>query len=199
MTRSPWERVLGAQIDQLDPALRAYFGAIPRGSVGRGSGVFDAVGTPRRWLWPVLAVLALDGVLFPVWEKDARLTIVNRPGPHGTIRSTRTFHLASGDRAMVDEIGIATNGLTDRLGRHGFIASALEARVVDAGVELRSTSAELRVGRLRVPLGVLSPRVILSERTFGARQRVSLRLELPIVGLLYEYSGLFDYAVEKES
>ena len=70
--RSPWEAALGDRLDELDPALRAYFSAIPDGSVGRGSGVFDQVGTPRRWLWPVLAILGRTGIVFPVWAPTLR-------------------------------------------------------------------------------------------------------------------------------
>jgi len=50
--RSPWERALGAGVAELAAPLRAYFGAIPAGHVGRGTGVFEVAGTPRRWVVP---------------------------------------------------------------------------------------------------------------------------------------------------
>ncbi|MBN9240919.1 MAG: hypothetical protein BGO97_14500 [Micrococcales bacterium 70-64] len=193
MTRSPWQRALGPRMSQLDPGLVAYFSAIPPGHVGRGSGVFDVVGTPRRWLWPVLALL--PGVVFPVWEHAVPFTVANRPGPHGTVRAERVFRFARGDRTMADETGMTSAGLTDRL---GFVDVRLEPSVVGGRLILESTSAVLRMGPLRVPLGVLAPRVSLVERSDGARQHVSLRLSHPLLGTLYEYSGSFTYSVEAE-
>ena len=196
---SPWERALGGQVEALDPALRSYFGTIPLGSVGRGAGAFDVVGTPRRWLWPVLAVLALDGIVFPVWEHAVPFTVTNRPTTQGTVQARRVFHFESGDATMTDEIGITAAGLTDRLGEHGLVSSTLEASVANGRLVLRSTGVTLRLGSIRVPLGVLSPRVTLVERTDGDRQHVSLRLSLPVVGTLYEYAGSFSYRIEKET
>jgi len=196
---SPWERALREQAAQLDPALRAYFGAIPIGSAGRGEGVFDVVGTPRRWLWPLLSLLALDGIVFPVWEHSVPFTITNRPTGRGTVRARRVFHFAGGDAVMSDEIGITSAGLTDRLGEHALVSSTLSATVVNGRLVLRSTGVVLRLGPVRVPLGVLAPRVTLVERTDGSRQHVSLRMSLPGVGTIYEYSGTFTYRVEKEN
>lgn len=196
--RSPWERALGDQLDELGPALRRYFGAIPPGSVGRAIGEFDAVGTPRRWLWPVLAILARDSVVFPVWQKNVPFTVENRSTPRGTIRARRSFHFASGERTMLDETGITRAGLTDRLGRRATVVAGLDATVVDGRLELRSTRATLRIAGARIPLGFLSPRLTLVESTVGEGQHVSLRLDAPIIGLIYEYAGSFTYAIEAE-
>ena len=198
MTRSPWQRALGSRMADLDPGLRAYFGAIPEGYVGRGQGVFEVVGTPRRWLWPAFSVLALDGIVFPVWEHVVQFRIVNRPTSRGTVRATRVFAFSGGDRTMTDEIGITRAGLTDRLGRRGLVAARFDAEVVGGGLVLSSTGADLRLGPVRVPLGVLSPRVTLVERTDGGSQHVSLRVALPLLGTLYEYAGRFTYAIERE-
>lgn len=196
--RSPWQRVLGDDVAGLHPSLVTYFSPIPAGYVGRGSGIFDTVGTPRRWLWPVLALLEMDGVAFPLWARDVPFTVVNRPGATGTVRARRTFHLADGDRTMIDEIGITASGLVDRLGRRGTVATTLDARVVDGRLELRSTSVTIRLGRLRLPLGRLSPRVELIERHGRQRQQVSVVLHAPLLGRIYEYSGSFDYRIEKD-
>lgn len=195
---SPWERALGEQIAELSPALRAYFGTIPLGSVGRGTGVFSVVGTPRRWLWPFLAVLAVDGVVFPVWEHAVPFTVTNRPTTQGTVQARRVFQFESGDAVMTDEIGITAAGLTDRLGEHGLVSSTLAASVVNGRLVLRSTGVTLRLGSIRVPLGALSPRVTLVERTDGDHQHVSLRMSLPVIGTIYEYAGSFTYRVEKD-
>ncbi|CAN5172178.1 hypothetical protein BH11ACT5_BH11ACT5_00280 [soil metagenome] len=196
---SPWERALGREAQGLDPGLRSYCGTIPLGSVGRGEGVFDVVGTPRRWLWPVLSVLALDGIVFPVWEHAVPFTVTNQPTTRGTVQARRVFHFESGDATMTDEIGITASGLTDRLGEHGLVSSTLVPSVVGGRLVLRSTGVTLRLGPVRVPLGVLSPRVTLVERTEGERQHVSLRLSFPVIGTIYEYAGSFSYRVEKET
>ena len=182
---SPWERVLGDDGDRLAPALQRYFAAIAPGDVGRGHGVFTTVGTPRRWLWPVLWLLARDGVVFPVWDRDVPFSVENRSTPAGTVRATRTFHRAHGDLVMVDEVGVTASGLVDRLGRHGRVSARLTATVVDGRLELRSTGVTVRLGRVRVPLGMLSPRVTLVERTEGDHQHVSLVLDAPLIGRLY--------------
>jgi len=197
--RSPWERALGADASNLVPGLRAYFGAIPAGHVGRGSGTFEVVGTPRRWLWPLLGILAREQVVFPAWERDVPFTIENRPTRHGTVRARRTFHFRGGDLTMIDEVGIASCGLVDRLGRSGSVSARLHARVVDGHLELRSTAATLRLGSIRVPLGPLSPRVHLVERALADGQHVSLTLDLPFIGRLYEYAGAFHYSVEGDA
>ncbi|BDZ49460.1 hypothetical protein GCM10025867_17010 [Frondihabitans sucicola] len=109
---SPYEIVLGAEIDGLHPRLRAYFGEIPAGSVGRGQGTFDRAGTPRRWLWPALWLLGRAGIAFPAWEGDVAFTVENRPmvdaaGVTG-VRAVRTFHFARGERRMLDAITAVT-------------------------------------------------------------------------------------------
>lgn len=198
MSRSPWERVLGERARELDPALQAYFGAIPPGMVGRGEGVFDVVGTPRRWLWPVLELLALDGIVYPAWAHDVPFTVTNRASDRGTVFAKRLFDFGDNGWIMTDEIGITSAGLTDRVGRNGHIAVTFEASVQDGGLVLRSTGVTLRLGRVRIPLGVVAPRVTLVERISGERQSVALQMRLPVIGTIYEYSGSFSYAIEPE-
>jgi hypothetical protein len=183
----------------LDAGLRAYFGAIPEGYVGRGQGVFEVVGTPRRWLWPAFGLLGRDGIVFPVWEHTVPFRVTNRPTAHGTVQATRVFQFAGGERTMTDEIGVTRAGLTDRLGRHGLVSARFDAEVVNGRLVLSSTGADLRLGPVRIPLGALAPRVTLVERTDGSRQHVSLRMALPLIGTLYEYAGTFTYALEREN
>src|SRR5690606_6338853 len=105
-------------MQQLHPRLGAYFSAIPVGSYGFGSGVFDVVGTPRAWLRPALALLARDGILFPVWQHSVPFTVVNAPGTSAnpSVRAVRDFAFSQGPRAMVDEISCEAGAITDRLG-----------------------------------------------------------------------------------
>ncbi|MCS6568692.1 DUF4166 domain-containing protein [Curtobacterium flaccumfaciens pv. flaccumfaciens] len=219
MSRSPYELSTPPDVlARLHPRLRTYFGPVPPGHVGRGEGVFDIVGTPRRWLWPVLAVFARDSVMFPVWERDVPFTVENRParvrrGP-GTglearpaVRAHRTFRFRSGSRTMVDAITAEPDGLVDHLGRHGRVSARLRTQVngdgPDAGaLRLVSTRVTFRaLGRdLRLP-AALSPRVTLTERFDDEAdlQRVSLVLTAPVLGTLYRYEGAFRYEIAPDT
>jgi len=200
---SPYQRVLGDALEVLHPRLATYFSAIPTGSAGRGAGVFDVVGTPRRWLWPVLWVLAKQGVLFPVDERSVAFTVTNTPVPgHPAIDAVRTFAFRSGPRAMVDRIGVTGSGkdvtLIDDLGTAARYRAHLAALVVNGELHLSSTATSVRLGRshLRLP-ALIAPVVSLVERFDDERDRQHVRviLRLPLVGKLYEYSGYFRYEV----
>ena len=219
MSRSPYELSTPPEVlARLHPRLRTYFAAVPPGHVGRGEGVFTVVGTPRRWVWPVLAWFARDAVMFPVWERDVPFTVENRParvrrGP-GTsrearpaVRAHRTFRFRSGARTMVDAITAEPDGLVDHLGRHGRVSARLQAQVdadgPDAGaLRLVSTRVTFRaLGRdLRLP-AALSPRVTLMERFDDEAdlQRVSLVLTAPVLGTLYRYEGAFRYEIAPDT
>lgn len=215
MTRSPYELSTPPDVlARLHPRLSTYFGAIPPGHVGRGEGVFDVVGTPRRWLWPLLAWFARDSVMFPVWERDVPFTVENRPARvrrgSGTglearpaVRAHRTFRFRSGSRTMVDAITAEPDGLVDHLGRRGRVSARLRAEVdahgPDAGaLRLVSTRVTLRaLGReVRLPARI-APRVTLKERFDDEAdlQRVSLVLTAPVLGTLYRYEGTFRYEI----
>jgi uncharacterized protein DUF4166 len=189
---SPWQRAIGDGFAQLHPRLHAYFSAIPAGRVGRGMGTFDRVGTPRRWLWPVLKVLEHRRILFPVWEHDVPFTIENRPEGEA-LHAVRTFHLAQGVRVMADVVSFDGTELVDRLGDGGLLRAGFAASVIDG--ELRLVSTSTRWGWARLPF---APRVRLTERFDDAadRQHVALTLESPVFGRIYEYSGHFDYRIE---
>ncbi|MFZ6991514.1 DUF4166 domain-containing protein [Curtobacterium sp. RRHDQ66] len=217
MTRSPYELSTTPDVvDRLHPRLRAYFGAIPPGHVGRGDGVFDVVGTPRRWLWPVLALFARDAVMFPVWQRQVAFTVENRAARVGrgsslearvAVRAHRTFHLRSGDRTMVDAITAEPDGLVDHLGRHGRVSARLRVEVdvdgPDAGaLRLVSTRVTFRaLGRGWSLPALIAPRVTLTERFDDEAdlQRVSLVLTAPIVGTLYRYEGAFRYVIAPDT
>lgn len=201
---SPYEHSLGAILDELHPRLRTYFGEIPRGSVGVGTGVFTTVGTPRRWLWPVLAAFARAGILFPVWESDVAFTVTNRAiaDARGNIAvaAERVFHLAGGDRTMRDAITAERKGLVDHLGPARRVLAGLTAEVIDGALVLTSTSLALRLDRSRIRIPkALAPVVRLVERFDDAsgRQHVSVEVTAPLVGRLYEYSGSFTYTLEE--
>jgi len=219
VSRSPYELSTPPDVlARLHPRLRTYFGPVPPGHVGRGEGVFDIVGTPRRWLWPVLAVFARDSVMFPVWERDVPFTVENRPArvrrgsgvsleARVAVRAHRTFRFRSGSRTMVDAITAEPDGLVDHLGRHGRVSARLRTQVdgdgPDAGaLRLVSTRVTFRaLGRdLRLP-ATLSPRVTLTERFDDEAdlQRVSMVLAAPVLGTLYRYEGAFRYEIAPDT
>jgi hypothetical protein len=193
---SPWQAALGDRFAGLHPRLIDYFGAIPVGSVGRGSGVFEVVGTPRRWLWPALAALGRAGILFPVWEHDVPFTVANRPR-RGAVHADRTFLFARGSRMMVDSITIGPRGLVDRLGRRGRLEAELSAAVEDATLVLRSS--RIRILGMPVPRP-FAPQLVLTERfdDSSSSQRVSLVVDVPFVGRVYEYAGSFRYSITED-
>jgi hypothetical protein len=205
---SPYEATIPEVLALLHPRLRLYFAAIPRGSVGRGEGVFHTVGTPRRWVWPVLAVLARRGILFPVWQHDVPFTVENRPvadaGGHPGVAATRTFRLtgrsgsARRGRDMVDVIAEEDGSLVDRLGVRAPLWARFDARAEKGALVLRSNAVAVRIGGRRLPVPrVVAPRVTLREAFDDSveRQRVDVTVSLPLVGLVYEYRGTFRYEI----
>lgn len=187
---SPYETAL--ELEGLHPRLRVYFGEIPAGSVGHGVGVFEVVGTPKRWLWPMLWMLGRQGVVFPAWARDVPFTIVNRP-LSGALHGTRTFHFVRGDRSMVDLIS-APFGLIDELGTRRQYRAALVGGAVDGALRMRSTGMRTRRG---LPL---PGRVDLTERwdDSSGTQHVAVVISAPIIGRVYEYSGYFHYEIRGE-
>lgn len=178
---SPYENAL--DLDGLDTHLRAYFGEIPAGSIGVGRGVFDVVGTPKRWLWPVLWVLGRQGVVFAAWARDVPFTVVNRPDS-GSLHGIRTFHFSGGDRTMVDRI---TPELVDYLGTRGLYRATLRGQVVDGGLRLWSTRMRPVPGRVEV-----------LERWVDGLQHVAVTITAPLIGRVYEYSGYFQYEIKED-
>jgi hypothetical protein len=194
VTASPWRAALGGRFDELAPGLHAYFSPMPAGSVGVGTGIFDVVGTPRRWLWPVLALLALERIVWPVWQRAVPFTVANRYDD-GVVRAEREFRFPQGARTMVDAIVARGDSVVDRVGTHGLLEVEFALAVVDGGLILASTRTALRLGRVRLPIPrAFAPRMRIEERALpGGRQRVSFTLDAPGLGRLYEYTGEFTY------
>ncbi|MET4780243.1 DUF4166 domain-containing protein [Glaciihabitans sp. UYNi722] len=199
---SPYEAVLGDELSKLHPRLATYFAAIPSASSGIGTGTFDVAGTPRRWLWPILWVLGKQGVMFPAWEHDLAFTVFNHPvvdaRGNPAIVAIRTFHFSRGDRRMRDAITAEHGGLVDHLGVVRRYVAGLDCAVVDGSLRLASTILAIRIGNghIRIPR-FIAPKVTLLESfdDESDSQRVSVTVELPLVGRLYEYSGCFSYEI----
>jgi hypothetical protein len=189
-------------LGSLHPRLRMYFGEIPAGKVGVGVGVFDVVGTRRLWLWPALALLGRAGILFPAWRHGVPFTVLNYPvmdfDGNPAVLARRTFRFRRGDRTMTDAITADRRGLLDHLGMARRVSARLAASVIDGDLQLESTSVSVRIGRLSIPIPrAIAPVVHLLERFDDDTQlqQVSLTVDSPQLGRLYEYSGSFTYAL----
>ena len=197
--QSPYTRALGEHLDELHPRLRTYFQAIPDGSVGIGEGVFEYVGTPRRWLWPILRVLERRGVVAACDERDVSFRVENRTIASRAI-SERTFHLERGPWVMRDAVALTRHGrVVDELGEPGLIAACFDLETRDGALELTSRAVGFRLGRLRVRVPqTLSPVVRLTESFDDTieRQFVSVTIDAPLIGRVYEYRGHFRYRIE---
>lgn len=200
--QSPYLRALGEHRTRLHPALRTYFSAIEHGSVGVGVGVFERIGTPRRWLWPVLRMLQKPAVAHAGWHHDVPFTVRNRTIA-GKAVSVRTLHVPGGDWVMKDAVSPRPHGrVLDQLGEPTTLAVAFEVGVDADALVLRSTAVGIRIGRTRVTVPrFLSPSIRLRESAEkqAGRQRVSLTVDMPLIGRLYEYAGTFEYRIEPES
>jgi hypothetical protein len=190
---SVYERAFGTTLDDLHPRLKPYFTS---GVAGVGTGVFSVVGTPRRWLWPVLWVLGLQGVVYPVWAHNVPFTVRNTPSAAG-LSAVRRFHFEGGDRDMVDSISVIDGRLFDDLGSAQRYRAELATNVIGGALMMRSRRMTLRFGRSRIPIP--GPRVVLTERWDDEidRQHVTVSIVAPVVGLIYEYEGHFDYRLEE--
>jgi hypothetical protein len=147
----------------------------------------------------VLRLLGRDGVIAAVWERDVAFSVVNSPRDD-VVGAIRTFRFAKGDWAMTDEIGVSGGSLVDVLGRSRRLVAVLDASVADGALVLRSSGLRLRLGGVPIVVpGRLAPRVTLTERfdEGDGRQHVTLVLDAPLLGRLYEYSGSFTYEIRK--
>jgi hypothetical protein len=191
---SVYERVLGERITELDPALRAYVGEIPAGSVGRGAGIYDVAGSRHRWLAPVLAWLAAREVLFPEYGRDIPFTVENR----GDRTARRTFDFPRRTRVMTDAMTVVDGRLHDRLGRRGGLEVELLLEATRGELQMRSGRQWLHLGPLRLRMPGLV-RVELTEAAHGTGQRVDVRMRAPLLGEVFRYAGTFHYRVEPDA
>lgn len=155
---APWRVALGEEADRLPPGLAAYVRAIPEGSVGVGHGRFDLVGTPHRWLRPLLRLVGGPSI-FPIRAVDAPFTVRNTGVPgRAAVRAERRVEHAGRTWTMRDEIGSPGPGVVvDVIGVPPRLEVAFRPAVVDGALHLDSTGAALRLGPLRLPLGRARP------------------------------------------
>ena len=199
---SPYERALGARISELHPKTAWYFRTIPPGHVGIGTGVFTTAGSRFRWLRPMFRIAEALGVAFAGWERDVPFRIENRT-VDGRALAIRWFELPGRTWVMPDAVELTAGGvLRNEIGPHRTVVTTFDIDVRDEAVVLTIRRVGLRLGPLRFSVpGFLSPRIGLVERWDEERERhhVSMTIDAPVLGRVYEYIGFFEYAIESET
>lgn len=204
--QSPYALALGERLGELHPRLRAYFSALPSGHIGTGEGTFSRVGTPKRWLWPLLTPLHERGVIYAGWQLSVPFRFTNRL-VDGRVISEREFLLPGQSWTMRDAVSLNPHGrLVDELGTSGagssgVVAASFDIDVQDRALQLTSRAVGLRWGRIRIRLPrVFSPVVRLTESfdEVTEQQRVAVTIDVPLIGRVYEYVGDFSYRIEEE-
>ncbi|GAD33045.1 hypothetical protein MTS1_00389 [Microbacterium sp. TS-1] len=198
--RSIYERALGADLLSLPSVLRAYFGPVPAGSVGRGRGVYDEAGyRGPHWLRPLMSLFARRGVMFPEAGTDVPFAITNTPQRDGTLRGERDFFFAGARRRMVDTMTSPRSGeIIDRLGPRGGLEVRLRAEAGSTGMRLRSVALAVRCGALRLPLPTVAGVTVVetADPADAAVQWVDVRVRACLVGEIFRYRGSFTYRIE---
>jgi hypothetical protein len=194
MTDSVYQRVLGSDIERLNPALRTYFSG-NRG-VGVGSGVFEVAGSRLRFLRPLLAYLAWRRILFPEYARDVPFDITNTPTADGGLEAVRTFHLPGRDRPLEDTMRVVDGRLHDFLGKRRGFEVRMALQITDGLLEMRSDRQWLHLGGLRVRLPRFA-NVTVSESWRDGRQHVDVRLHSPMLGEWFRYAGSFSYQYQE--
>lgn len=198
ISRSPYAQVLGDRLGDLHPKLQQYFSTIPEGYVGIGEGIFRSVGTPRRWLWPLLHPLHRHGVLYAGWQLHVPFRVTNEVIA-GRMVSDREFLLPGQAWTMRDAVSSRAHGrLVDELGEPAIVAASFDVAVRDGALSMTSHTVGVRWRRLRIRLPrLIAPTVRLTERfdDVSQRQHVAVTIDMPLIGRLYEYSGDFTYRI----
>lgn len=195
--QSVYQRALGGDFASLDPRLQKYFGPIPPGWVGEGSGTYRVAGSRLRLLWPILAVMASRHVLFPEFGHEVPFTVTNSPHADGRLSAVRTFEFPQRTRVMQDAMAVIDGQFRDRLGKRGGLEVVITLAVAAGGLRMTSTRLALHLGALRVPLPSFAT-MHLDERTDPAdpsRQNVDVRITVPVLGEVFRYTGTFTYTL----
>ena len=195
--QSVYQHALGEDFASLDPRLQRYFGPIPRGSVGTGSGIYEVAGSRVRVLRPLFALMARRHVLFPELGRDVPFAVTNTPGLDGSLSAVRSFEFEGRTRVMEDTMRVVNGRLVDRLGKRRGLEVTIQVTVVAGALHMESTRLAVRAGRARIPL---PPLVTLHLResidpVIPSLQRVDVRLTAPLIGEVFRYTGTFAYAI----
>ena len=196
----PYRQALGERAAALHPRLESYFSPLPPGRVGRGHGVLTRIGS-RSPLRVLMRPFQARGALYAGWAEDVPFEVINR-GQDGAVVAERRFHLPGGDWVMRDRVTLAGEGaVEDLIGAPPALSAVFEVEVERGALVLRSRSTTVRLSRLRLRIPrPVAPRIHLEERFVDEleRQQVSLSVDLPVLGRIYEYRGTFVHHIEEE-
>jgi hypothetical protein len=195
---SVYERVLGTTFASLDPGLRRYFGSIPRGFVGFGSGTYRSAGLRARALRPLFALLGRWGIAFAEFGEDVPFTIRNVEHPDGSRGAVRTFEFFRATRTMSDVMRVERGRIVDRLGLNGVLEVEFDAHVSGGRLRMESSLLAARLFGLRLPLPRIVRVVLVEETQAGGTQSVDVRMRAPVLGDIYGYSGTFTYELRPD-
>jgi hypothetical protein len=195
---SVYERVLGTDFVSLDPALRGYFGSIPDGFVGVGSGTYRSAGLRARALRPLFALLGRWGIAFAEFGQDVPFSIRNLEHPDGSRGALRTFEFSRATRTMRDVMRVERGRIVDRVGRSGVLEVEFDARVSSGRLRMESGRLAARLFGFRFPLPRIVRVVLIEEAQVGGTQRVDVRMRAPLLGEIYGYSGTFTYELRPD-
>lgn len=196
---SVYERAVGPGIRSLRPVLRRYFGPVPEGHVGVGEGVYEIVGSRYpRTAGALLRWSARHDVLFAESGRDIPFVVENRAAADGTLRGMRWFGFPRATRVMRDTMHVDGGEIVQRLGRRGGLEVRLGARASAEGMLLRSRRLAWRIRGLRVPLPRIAGVEVRETEDGNGRQRVDVRLRMPLLGEVFRYSGTFVYRIVPE-
>lgn len=201
---SIYQEVLGRDFDRLQPELREYFGLhAGSGMSGVGTGEFDIAGCPAWFARPAFRLTALENAFFPEYEARVPFTIANYPhtDPYGrpSLTARRVLRFTSAQRIFEDTTSLRDGKLTDYVGSHRRMATALECSVTPEG-RMRMISSKTRVfAGLRLPLpDAAGARAYMEQWWDGAAQRfrIQTRVVHRQLGTLLVYAGSFDYTLQ---
>lgn len=199
---SVYQQAMGADFQALQPELQEYFSLTPgSGFYGLGTGRFDVVGCPQRWLRPLLALSAAEEAFFPEYGENIPFEVQNHahadPFGRPSLTTVRTIQFPAADRIFQDTTSLTPRGLVDYLGRRRRLATDLHPEV-GPGRSLRaiSTSSRFFGGNLRLGLpGGLDATAYMEQKWDPAsnQHRIQVKVLHRVLGVLLVYSGGFDY------
>ena len=196
----PYRQALGERANALHPRLESYFSPLPPGRVGRGHGVLARLGT-RSPLRVLMRPFRASGGVYTGWARDVPFDLTNR-GEDGEVIAERRFRVTEGDWVMRDRVRLVGEGaVEDLIGDPPTLSAVFDVAVDRGALVLRSRSTTVRLGRLRLRIPrLVAPRIHLEERFVDEldRQQVSLSVDLPVLGRIYEYRGTFVHHIEEE-
>ncbi|WP_343212842.1 DUF4166 domain-containing protein [Arthrobacter sp. Br18] len=201
---SVYQHVLGREFPKLQPELRAYFGLhAGSGKYGIGQGIFDVAGCPAWFARPAFRLTALENAFFPEYSSRVPFTIRNYPhlDPFGrsSLTARREIDFGTALRVFEDTTSLSDGRLTDYVGRHRRMATALTCSVSDDG-RMRMVSSATRIyAGLRIPVPDAVGALAFVEQWWDAdvgRFRISSRVVHRQLGTLLVYAGAFDYRLE---